>query len=194
MAERAKAAEDRLRLALDDEVARSAAFLQTILANINEALCAFDGEWRLTLANRQFPKLLDLPVRLCETGTPIYEVVQYLVESGEFGQENIEKMTTQFVTLAQTGGHRYHEHVRPDGSVIEIRTSPLPEGGLVATLVDATRRKQAEKELMQHQKMESLGNLTGGIAHNLNNLLLPVLALSSARFASCRKETFSATG
>ena len=39
-------------------------------------------------------------------------------------------------------------------------------------------RELAEAELAHHQKLESLGNLSGGIAHNLNNLLQPMFALS----------------
>ena len=39
-------------------------------------------------------------------------------------------------------------------------------------------RELAETELAHHQKLESLGNLSGGIAHNLNNLLQPMFALS----------------
>jgi len=45
-------------------------------------------------------------------------------------------------------------------------------------LHEVKERKRVEKELIQHQRMESLGNLAGGIAHNLNNLLVPILSLS----------------
>jgi len=38
--------------------------------------------------------------------------------------------------------------------------------------------KKAEAELSQMQKLESLGSLTSGIAHNLNNLLQPIVSLS----------------
>jgi len=45
-------------------------------------------------------------------------------------------------------------------------------------LIEVEERKRFEKELIQLQRMESLGNLAGGIAHNLNNLLVPILSLS----------------
>ncbi|MDJ0578039.1 MAG: PAS domain S-box protein [Xenococcaceae cyanobacterium MO_234.B1] len=41
-----------------------------------------------------------------------------------------------------------------------------------------TEKKQLEKQLIHAQRLESLGTLTGGIAHDLNNILTPILGLS----------------
>ena len=50
---------------------------------------------------------------------------------------------------------------------------------VAATLNEIANRRRAEAQLIQFQKIQSLGNLSGGMAHNLNNLLYPILALSS---------------
>ncbi len=172
----AKAAEQRLQAALDREAARSAAFLQSVLENINEALVAFNHNGLLTMMTKQLHQITGLPAQLCEVGAPIDEVFRYLLEHSSVG--DIEDAVRRVTNLRDQRNLRYFEYRSPSGRDVEVRTSAMPDGGMVVTLVDATERKRAEREMTQLQKMESLGNFVGGMAHNLNNLLLPILSLS----------------
>jgi signal transduction histidine kinase len=82
--------------------------------------------------------------------------------------------------------------VRPDGTtravyreaelVLDENGRPLQQ---IITLKDVTelraaeqRRNDLERQLQHSQRLEALGTLAGGVAHDLNNTLVPVLALS----------------
>ena len=47
--------------------------------------------------------------------------------------------------------------------------------GAVVTFVDITERVALENQFLQAQKMESVGRLAGGVAHDFNNMLGVIL-------------------
>jgi PAS domain S-box-containing protein len=75
--------------------------------------------------------------------------------------------------------------VRPDGSVrwIHDQAYPIRESdGSVSRVVgiagDVTENKKLEEQFLRAQRMEAIGTLAGGIAHDLNNILAPMLMVS----------------
>ncbi|MBL9167650.1 MAG: response regulator [Verrucomicrobiales bacterium] len=73
-------------------------------------------------------------------------------------------------------------HYRKNGEEFHMQwsTVPLPDGQgrithFVAVQQDVTERKQNEARLLRAQRLESIGALASGIAHDLNNILAPIM-------------------
>jgi two-component system, cell cycle sensor histidine kinase and response regulator CckA len=65
--------------------------------------------------------------------------------------------------------------------LVSCRSMPDPDGSVqrsVCVLTDVTRQRAAETRLQQAQRLEAAGQLAGGIAHEINNMMTVVLGLA----------------
>lgn len=136
-----------------------------VLVDVNPRVCEMTGYAREELIGKSSVLLYATPEEFAKVGREKY---QQIAEKGTGSVETIWK--------------------KKDGTMINIILSSTPidptdhAKGVIFTALDITGRKRAEAEreklqaqLIQSQKMEVVGQLAGGVAHDFNNILTAII-------------------
>jgi PAS domain S-box-containing protein len=152
-----------------EAVARALADRENIMESVADILYTLDGSGVLRGWNRRLEYVTHFqPDEL--RGRPVPEMFE----------EEDRAAVAAVIRAAADGGHGEHEVrlVRKDGEPIPYEFSCVPlrnsQGeviGLTGVGTDISERKRLEQQLWQLQKMEAVGRLAGGVAHDFGNLL-----------------------
>jgi len=75
------------------------------------------------------------------------------------------------------GGNRLEQRLG-DGRWLQVEERRTSDGGTVGIRIDVTEARQREASERDRAKLAALGQLAGGVAHEINNLLQPALGVS----------------
>ncbi|HVJ55545.1 MAG TPA: CHASE3 domain-containing protein [Aliidongia sp.] len=151
---------------------RSESVTRATLESVREGVGAFDARGRLTNWNKLFTDLLALPASFVRPGLTLAELEAFDRERGGTVISNLPELAD---TSRADGKPIVVERALEDGRIYEIFHNGLAGEGSVLTFMDTTERRKMEQFYQQAQKMDSLGQMTGGVAHDFNNILTIIL-------------------
>ena len=146
----------------EDEARRRARMLDTLLASIPQGVCVYGPDRRVRMFNRAYVEVMaDAPVSIGDT---LEEVIRRRAAAGEYGAGAPNEVFAQQMAF-DIARRQMRRRRRPNGTVIDVRTAPMPDGGHVSVVTDITPLAQAEEELARRAaEMElMLKNIRHGI-------------------------------
>ncbi|HEV8422377.1 MAG TPA: response regulator, partial [Chthoniobacterales bacterium] len=145
------------RIALQDSARR----MSDILEKTSDGFFAVDTNWNFTYLNAEAELMLGAK-REALIGQNLWERFPHLNDS--VFEENYRRVMREHAAI------EFEAHDKNGRSWFEVHSYPSG-GGMSVFFRDITERKRAEEERLTTSKLESLGTLAGGIAHDLNNIL-----------------------
>ncbi|MFI4986075.1 MAG: EAL domain-containing protein [Alphaproteobacteria bacterium] len=138
---------------------RQADLLRMTFASMVEGIIVVDGELRVVTFNRQFLELCEYPADLVSAGESFEKIVRFGAERGDFGEGEVTAIVeARLADLRRVKPHVLERQL-PRGRVLELRVSPLAQGGFVMTCVEVTERKRTEKKIVRLARIDALTNL-----------------------------------
>lgn len=157
-----------------DEAQRQLAFL---LERAPVAVAIVDGDGRLAIRNAQWERLVGPQQTLSTTDVaqqPVVALVARMVTRVRTsGVLDVEEFTVGDAGTLQTWTATAY---LMDG--VRVDSTPVDRQRVGVLLMDVTEHRALETRLRHSQRLESIGRLSGGVAHDFNNILTAILGFT----------------
>ena len=131
----------------EEELAEKSRTLEATLESMDQGITMIDGNLNVLAFNQKFLELLDFPPDVFAKGFPLEQSFRFNAERGEYGPGNIGAQIEERMNLARRFEPHAFQRTRPDGTILDIRGTPMDGGGFVTTYTDITEHKRVETTL-----------------------------------------------
>ncbi|MEM8811816.1 MAG: PAS-domain containing protein [Pseudomonadota bacterium] len=155
-------AEEALRRR-DEELTVQNQRFNAALENMSQGLTMFDKDRRLLVCNHRFREVYDLPEHLVQPGTLFDDIVRFMAERGDFGDEDLDGLLNERLTATQDAKSVTKIRQMTNDRVVAIVSQPMQDGGWVSTHEDITELQRIQARVAHmalHDELTDLPNRT----------------------------------
>lgn len=127
----------------EDEARRRAAILDGVLEALPHGICVWGPDRRVALFNDAYTRLMEgAPLRVGDT---LEDVIRRRADAGEYGPGEAEQVHAREMARDLSVPQERRRR-RANGTALDVRTAPLPDGGHISVVTDITALWKAEEE------------------------------------------------
>ena len=168
--------------AAEDDARRRAHLLDSVLFAVPHGICVYGPDRRVSMFNQTYLDVMaGAPLQI---GDHLVEVIRRRAEAGEYGEGQPDEVFVQQMSF-DIARPQTRRRVRPNGSAIDVRTAPLPDGGHISVVTDISALVQAESEARHAKDVAEAANkaksrFLATMSHELRTPLNAIIGFSDA--------------
>lgn len=151
--------------------------LNAVMDSIDYGIVFMNAERRILLVNEAFRQMWNIGDDEV-SGQPLGDVVDENLEAHFLpGTNRVMNISSDIDnTQVSVDESESNEFVTKDGKTFQYQSIQLPGDTKMLTYFDITELKKNQKKLMDAQRIETIGLMAGGVAHDLNNILSGIVS------------------
>jgi PAS domain S-box-containing protein len=158
------------------QIAQKTALLEATFETMADGILVLDRALNIEAFNGRFIEVTEYPEGFVQLGDPAEKLFRHNVQRGAYGESDLERRLQELMCPK----FQRFELQLPSGRHIEVRSNPMPAGGVVRTYTDITDRKRLEADLRDsatraeaanRAKSEFLANMSHELRTPLNAII-----------------------
>ena len=147
----------------ESEAKENSQFLKAVLDHIPQGLIVYDKNYKLVAWNNPFERLLEMPEGFLKVGMSQESILEFNAKRGEYGDGDPDehvKMKMRQIQASKSRDHFIYDRQRPNGCIMNIIGTSLPDGGIISSYIDVTKEREREEETRLKSLRDSLTDLS----------------------------------